>query len=95
MRLGKVDNVIMLGDMLDWGRGLMTENEYVLSLDELIVDTQVTIPSSVPSSNSLLLYRYISFLVIMISLLVPIATSLHMPEIDSPDTFLSLIQSSP
>jgi hypothetical protein len=27
MRLGKVDHVIMLGDMLDWGRGVMDEEE--------------------------------------------------------------------
>jgi hypothetical protein len=29
MRLGRVDNVIMLGDMLDWGRGVMSDKELV------------------------------------------------------------------
>ena len=27
MRLGKVDGVVFLGDMLDWGRGQMTDQE--------------------------------------------------------------------
>jgi hypothetical protein len=28
MRLGKVDGVIMVGDMMDWGRGVFGEDEY-------------------------------------------------------------------
>ncbi|KIY56716.1 hypothetical protein I307_03820 [Cryptococcus deuterogattii 99/473] len=28
MRLGRVDQVLVLGDMLDWGRGVMTDEEY-------------------------------------------------------------------
>ena len=27
MRLGRVDGVIVLGDMLDWGRGIMSDEE--------------------------------------------------------------------
>jgi len=27
MRLGKVDAVIMVGDMMDWGRGVFDEQE--------------------------------------------------------------------
>lgn len=27
MRLGRIDAVVMLGDMLDWGRGVMDEEE--------------------------------------------------------------------
>jgi hypothetical protein len=29
MRLGRVDVVVVLGDMLDWGRGVMSDSEYV------------------------------------------------------------------
>ena len=28
MRLGRVDAVIMVGDMMDWGRGVFGEEEY-------------------------------------------------------------------
>lgn len=30
MRLGRVDAVLFAGDMLDWGRGNMEAEEYVL-----------------------------------------------------------------
>jgi hypothetical protein len=29
MRLGRVDGVVVVGDMLDWGRGDMSDQEYV------------------------------------------------------------------
>lgn len=32
MRLGRVDQVLVLGDMLDWGRGVMTDEECVACL---------------------------------------------------------------
>lgn len=43
MRLGRVDAVIVVGDMLDWGRGVMSDQEWViflliLAFDELTVD---------------------------------------------------------
>jgi hypothetical protein len=28
MRLGRVDGVVVVGDMLDWGRGDMSDKEY-------------------------------------------------------------------
>ncbi|ORY24794.1 Metallo-dependent phosphatase-like protein [Naematelia encephala] len=46
MRLGRVDAVIVLGDMLDWGRGAMSDAEYEAYYD--IFHSIFRMPESIP-----------------------------------------------
>jgi hypothetical protein len=61
MRLGRVDGVVVVGDMLDWGRGDMSDQEYVLLSHihdevELMIGMTTTMPYSEVYSHSHLQY---------------------------------------
>ncbi|ODN91432.1 hypothetical protein L198_05946 [Cryptococcus wingfieldii CBS 7118] len=46
MRLGRVDGVVVVGDMLDWGRGVMDEGEYKSYVD--LFRSIFQLPTSTP-----------------------------------------------
>lgn len=95
MRLGRVDGVVVVGDMLDWGRGDMSDKECAnlsrgvqRKAKKLMIDTTITIPFSEVFSGFHHPSQCISSQVIMISHLVLIDYSRHTQGTDTLDISL-------